>query len=150
MLFIYFRWVSMAGNPHSKGVISLFALFVVTGVALFFCRDFFEQEAKDPFIRELGIIAGRSDRDITKVVNKYISAGVTVTEATQFLADRGFKVEKTKPGDWHDKFKLGEERYHAYRSERRNIIILTTADIILISDGVIITKAYGKINLTGF
>ena len=132
-----------------KFVISLLILVALIGIAFGVYRDSFKQEASDPFAIELNAAAGLADRDITTIVNRYIPAGTSLSEAIEFFEVRGFRVYKTQPSDWHELKNDGKDRYVAYKEDKRNVVILTTARIILASDGERILSVYGKIHLTG-
>lgn len=128
----------------------LLVLIAIVGMAYGTYEIFFRQEVSDPFTIELNSAMGLADRDITKIVNNYIPPGMKLSEAIKFLEERGFQVYKSKPEDWNEKeFKVGEERYYAYKEETRNIIILVKAVIILVSDGGKVSNVSGKIHLTG-
>ncbi|MBU3057628.1 hypothetical protein [Pseudomonas indica] len=139
-----------AKNYPVKFTLSVLMLIVIVGMAYGTYEIFFKQEVTDHFIIEINAAAGLADRDITKIVNNYIPVGTSLVDAVKFLEVRGFEVYKTNSDDWHELKSDGKDRYLASKEEVKNIIILTTTSIILVSDGEKVLSIYGKVHLTGF
>lgn len=127
-------------------LLMLFFVFTISVLAFVSANN---KECRDSFLSEIYLAAEEPGRDITSVVNKYIPAGTEIDEAKDFLVSRGFKWVKTKPSDWHDQPKSGEDRYYAYKEERRNIYVNLKYTVILISSGGVVSSGYGKAHLTG-
>lgn len=104
---------------------------------------------EDSFLAEIDATSKLSNRELDKIAQKYIPIGTPTNNAINYLKERGFTVYKTENRESITPQNNHLEKYHAYKEERKNLIILATTDIILISDKTSIIEIYGKINLTG-
>ncbi len=138
-----------AKSYRSIIALSMLALIATIGISHYTYTPSVKQEKLDPFTIELNVAAGMTDRDITKIVSRYVPEGTSLATAINFFEARGFRVYKTRPSDWHELKSDGKDRYVAYKNDKTNIIILTKTRITLVSDGEKILNIYGKIHLTG-
>ena len=123
-------------------------LFFCAGVGVFLYGLPLSQK-EDKFLLELSAASELNDRDISSALNNYIPKGSDLASAIAFLEYRGFTVVKTKSDDWHEELGDGEERYYAYKKERRNLIFLTTVSIVVVANGVVVSVVQGKIHIKG-
>lgn len=126
-----------------------YAVFLIAVCIVFFYGSAVIDREEDEFLLRLNSAAESNREGVDKILKEYIKIGSELLSVIDFLEKRGFKVDREKPGDWHESLGTGEIRYHAYKSSTKNIVILVTISIVLLTDGVVVTGVSGRIHITG-
>lgn len=102
-------------------------------------------QPKDAFIEALDEALRKNHRNITKLLERYIKPGDSFEKTAEFLKARNFTIHplETKPG------KENIREYYASRKKIKNLVILTSTNIIITTHGDVVTEATGTIGLTG-
>lgn len=122
--------------------IVVFAILCISSAELWTLQP---PKPKDEFTQEIDEALKKNNRNITVLLRKYIKTGDSFEATKKFLESRDFKIHKLAP-------KPGEPNTHEYYARRKkikNLVILTSTNIIITTDGDTVKKVTGAIGLTG-